>query len=911
MPETLTKLRPDRDLQCYFERPSAIAALSNAAADHFTVSGTWRQQFDWCVVEWNRDNVFEHPLFRNLPDGDLSGLHLSYRERRTNCIPIDSDIYPTVEWPSLRVWASQQGVERVYKVPLLKYATPAAGGYQCATAEFEVRGVPRAGDYIGLAWLSEHHTHQVYWSDTLETIAAAVAASVRTYSQSMHAEATGSRVRLTYYGSGQTLDTSKSGHNGNRIGVYGHITPGSTLSWDNQWQLLNGGTSPDEWRIDLDFGALVDGAGAPVPAERVRKLRWTYAADLQDQAFQRSEFAVQICEWQVSGTRLSYRVAGPGSRRIEDDDPAVTYSGTWTQGRGNFSGGSIRYTTIPGNKATVNYYAPHAHSLYVGTRACFNGGGVRVTINGTQSVNSRLMVAGEDALQRLPVGDYGPGQYSVVIEHTGAAGEYLYLDFIEIAVPADTLPAVTAEQKITLATDWDTDHSIALAPERTAWQIDSLGFRGRANHYVGALWFYELIRYGHNYATAQLTFAGTPEMSRLTELSFARVGEAATTLQHLNLAGDTGETIALAFSLEINRGYTGIRAVAEGATLMIYARAMGADGNRLTVSASPATGEFRVEPSSAAFSGGTDGAWQTDLEASPRLNRAVRDWSRSFYRALRDRGIDVTAAFSMELQHGDAGVAAGIAQRYPDGAPAWLNTPALQTNFSPASLSYWRDVYRDMAQIMVEAGVHPYLQFGEVQWWYFPRPNLPGMPFYDDYTRQRFRDEYGGEMRIIASNSEDPASCANELQLLQKLIGEFTTGVMAYVRAELPLCDFEVLYPPDVNETALNDAANYPVQHWTPAVLRCLKTESFTYTYARDLNASHRSILYGQRLGFPVSERSHLVGISDPTTAWRKEVALALGEGAESVVLFALDQFCLIGYTVPLDLITGRSVKMG
>ena len=28
MPEYLTKLRPDRDLQCYFERPSAVAAAT-------------------------------------------------------------------------------------------------------------------------------------------------------------------------------------------------------------------------------------------------------------------------------------------------------------------------------------------------------------------------------------------------------------------------------------------------------------------------------------------------------------------------------------------------------------------------------------------------------------------------------------------------------------------------------------------------------------------------------------------------------------------------------------------------------------------------------------------------------------------------------------------------------------------
>ena len=71
MPETLEKLRPDRDLQCYFLRPSAVAALSETSPNGFTVSGSWRQQFDWAVIEWNRDNVFEHPAFRSLPDGDL------------------------------------------------------------------------------------------------------------------------------------------------------------------------------------------------------------------------------------------------------------------------------------------------------------------------------------------------------------------------------------------------------------------------------------------------------------------------------------------------------------------------------------------------------------------------------------------------------------------------------------------------------------------------------------------------------------------------------------------------------------------------------------------------------------------------------------------------------------------------
>src|SRR6202008_2471258 len=78
VPDYLEKLRPDQDLQCYFLRPSAIAALSEATPTSFKVSGTWRQQFDWCVVEWNQHNVFEHPAFRNLPNGNFTGYTLTY-----------------------------------------------------------------------------------------------------------------------------------------------------------------------------------------------------------------------------------------------------------------------------------------------------------------------------------------------------------------------------------------------------------------------------------------------------------------------------------------------------------------------------------------------------------------------------------------------------------------------------------------------------------------------------------------------------------------------------------------------------------------------------------------------------------------------------------------------------------------
>ena len=100
-----------------------------------------------------------------------------------------------------------------------------------------------------------------------------------------------------------------------------------------------------------------------------------------------------------------------------------------------------------------------------------------------------------------------------------------------------------------------------------------------------------------------------------------------------------------------------------------------------------------------------DGEWRTDLTATPRLNRAVRDWTLSYLTALHGYGIDAACAFSMEVQHGDPSATAGIAQMGPLGDPVLLPTPSLQTNFSPTSLAYWQEVYLEMAAIQSSAGM--------------------------------------------------------------------------------------------------------------------------------------------------------------------------------------------------------------
>jgi hypothetical protein len=926
MAEQISKLSPHRDLQCYYFQPSAIAALSQASASGFTLSGKWRQQFDWAVVEWNRDNVFEHPSIRNLPDGDLSGLKLSYQEQRTGCIPIESNLYPVVSWNKLRIWVpNTDGSETIYYVDIASNAKP-VGQYTAGSATMTFLTAPAPGDRVGLAWLNEHYYYQLQGGEDLQAIASALAANINSISETCQAVANGPSIALTLTPRpGSDSYSSLIGENGNRLGVYGFVS-GSIQAWAQPFSTFSGGQFPAAYEINLDFSDLqgtMDAAPTSllqVPTKNVRKLRWTWSADLQAANYQQTEFCVQISNWSVTGQNQAYQFAGPGSRRIEDADPAVTYNGTWTTAGGNFSGSQVTSTLTSGDTCTINYTESGTHQLYLGTRRISTSAPVAVSIDGTTPYTLNLALPGEDVLIRLPLGTLAGGTHTVQLQHSGITGvSSFYFDFLEIAYAANSLPEGSSQPQLALATDWDTLHSQALPAERTAWLIQKLGFRGRVNHYVGALAFYELVRPGMTYAstTIEVTMPGQQPSGTASGLAELEVDGAI--VQHQILPDETSETLAIAFASLINAGSNAVWASASGSNLTITARAMGTAGNGIVVTLAPDSTGTQINPVSSTLNGGSDGIpydldlsdplnqtlvntaalWRTDLNANPRINRAARDWHRAYFAALKGYGLDVVAAFSTEMLNADPSSEVGIAQRYLDGTPVVLNTPAIQTNFSPVSLAFWKQTYLDMAGLQNAAGLVPYLQSGEVQWWYFPKlkgTTAVGMTFYDDYTQQEFQSRYGAAMQSILSNTEDPSNYPNEVSFLPTLIGAYTAAIRDALRAAYPNCRYEVLYPTDTNHTPLNELINYPSGDWMPGNLTCLKTESFSFTAERNLDLSTYSMNVSAAKGFSSGQRSHLVGIGDATTVWPKEMGLAQSQGLESVVLFALDQFCLIGY---------------
>ena len=105
--------------------------------------------------------------------------------------------------------------------------------------------------------------------------------------------------------------------------------------------------------------------------------------------------------------------------------------------------------------------------------------------------------------------------------------------------------------------------------------------------------------------------------------------------------------------------------------------------------------------------------------------------------------------------------------------------------------------------------------------------------------------------------------------------------------------------------------STYIASVWTTANLDVLKTENFTYTGSRNLNKAVESIQFPQTKGFAVEESAHLVGVFNASEPWDWERRLSRAEGVEHVVLWAFDQFSLIGYPLPLHEGIRRSFFLG
>jgi len=161
MPETISKMQPDRTLYvASFSPMSAIGTIHHASPSGLQLSGRFNAITDNVIMEWNRDNDFEHPQLRYLPDGDFSGLTLSYDVAYSGLADIASPIFPYADFPYLNIYAGAP--ESEYQVPLKNYATVATGSANLpASATITLTGTMTNNDAVAVLFFGEAYWHTV------------------------------------------------------------------------------------------------------------------------------------------------------------------------------------------------------------------------------------------------------------------------------------------------------------------------------------------------------------------------------------------------------------------------------------------------------------------------------------------------------------------------------------------------------------------------------------------------------------------------------------------------------------------------------------------------------------------------------------------------------------------------------
>ncbi len=905
--EPLYKIQPTRTIHLQgFSDFGAAAALHSASENGLRVSGVFRDAADFTVlVLWDHDDFFGHPRFSYLPDGDFSGITLTFDLACQNLQPIDSPKFATIDWPYLNCLKTDGTLKQI---KLFDHATQVGGTYTAASGAFTlVDNGLQPYDRVTL-WYQNLAFDYIVPDPATGVTAASIVANIRDQINNTNWAALGALIPLAATASGNvlTITAARAGYDGNMIRLY-ELHKNSNLYFTPSVRQLSGGSSDATWRISIDFSAegVMD----------IQKIWLTFAPKLADSA------AYQDQEWEATFTNSSVsdpqgkrplKVAGPLSVRIEENDAWVQYSGFWEWAPAQFfSQGRARRAAQTNATATVETHCNAVHDIYLGTRLDFDCGIVEVRLDAGAPVQLDCYEPAAQARQvrRKVFSNVSPGQHSVEVRLTGAKNAasqgFYYFDFLERAVPSNVPDPPELRTDVAVACDPGTDHTYKLSPQRLVWAIRKLGLIGEINHYVSVFWWNQRKRSGGFFPSVTVTYGGTWADG---DEAFLTIGGA--TIGKSVFPADTPSTIAAHFAYYINEVFVGVWAEASGGVLTITVRSPApAYSFSFSESHNSAQGTVTV---SGALTGGVVGDWVIDDTVAPVLNRAARDWHASYLAELVANSMTCVVAFSQELVlPPDNPPSAVWVQRYPDGQPVETATGFGNKNsshcaFAPPFRDYIKKAYEEMASHMETAGLTARLQIGEVLWWYFA--NASGMAFYDAYTTSRFQTQYGRPLHTFLTPNDDPSVNGYvDANFLRQTVKDHVDAVRSYVLAAHPNASFELLWPLDVNDPntrRLNRYINLPLEWETKAGsgFDTFLIEGFQFA-GLDRNLDKVRWMAGYPfavLSWPRADCRYLMGIFNTGWPFARDYLTARRTLVPVIKIWAYDHLCLYGRTLPL-----------
>lgn len=937
--ERIYKLQPNRTLALRgFDNLGASASLHSATANSFTVTGNFRDPSDFCVLMvWDVDDFYEHPSIKYLPDSNFANLVLTFNVQYTGLQPLDSQQYPTIDWPYLDV-ANMDGTTA--QIRLFNYATQAGGTYTAASATFTVQdnGLQQY-DHVTLWYRNFAFDYIVNAGDTVTTVVNQLVTQIN----SENYAAAGAPIGLKAASSGNqiTITADRPGVDGNMVALLAvnkntnlQIVPSSpSLSGGSNgstWYVANltGGSSDAVWTISLDFSAL--------GITDIRQLWLTFAPPLANgSAYDGGDWEAAFTNWTLTGPEetMMLQVAGLNSVRVQQSNKACTYSGTYTTVTGFYDQAFAQSISGIGSTVRVRYNSAVTHDLYVGTLLAPDAGvaGVQLDGDAQTSLNCALPPNSDVVYARRKVRSaVAPGGHVVTLVLT--LGQYFIFNFLEAAVPSDIPTPITPRANISPALDYDTDHTYKLSPARILWNFDQLGFTGPINEYLGVFWWNQRVASGGTFPSVTVTFGGAwvNGDSIFLDIGAPQAGnpnlldttQPFTTISKSVIYTDTPETIALHFANFVNSGSSGIWASAQGAVLTITLRSA---SYSFAFAVDPMTStQAGAITQSGSLAGGVLPTWMVDPSQTPTLNTGVTAWHTDMYQLCQARGTPITTAISMELVYPPSGYPAC----FPDGtavstATGFGTLNSIHCAVGGPILAFQQQVLLDLAALQTAAGLTPMLQTGEFLWWYFAESaTTPGMAYYDATTTAAANAALGRNLAIFNGPDDDPTiNNSADATFLRNRLRDHVATLVSAVKAAYPTALMEVLLPVDVNYPtpvgppgqtvggALNNFVNIPPEWMTANTsgLDFLKIEALAFgSWMRNLDLSLAAINFVPQLAWPNAQLRYLVPVFGTTTSWQKEALLAITRGFGVINLWAFDHISLYGWKVTPDVFQAR-----
>ncbi len=555
--EILQKFDPSRTMHLRgFDRRGAAAALHSASANACRLSGVFRSADDFAVlVLHDVDNRFEHNSIRYLPDGDLSGMTLSFDLLYQGLQPIDSPKFQSVPWGRLSylTMSGTAGEIDLFEGPAGVSAVQVGGDYAAASAvvTFEDNGIqgydrvtlwyqniafdyimpyPLPADPLGSAIDAlESQINGFNWPAAQPTLALRAARSGNTLGLTAArygtANATGQTVdwvsgnKFAGLAAGDSIRLGGAEYVIASVASKEQLTLTAPAASDGTYNYLadRGGVDGDTIRIyrlakNSNFTTteetvqLTGGSSAAtwrvgldfsaLGLDDLRQCWLTLAPRLTDS----TEYS--DTEWDVTFSNIAVtdpngkrplKIAGPGSVRIGNRSAAVEYPGSaWTDRYGFYDQGRARVSSSShGDAIIARYRCQHTHDLYLGAELGPAGTSIAASLDGDTATGHTTQLGVSPPVVSL-----------IKLRENLPPGEHELLvssdglgdfvfDHVLAAVPGDVNDPPEPYADSSAATDYDTDAAYKLSPQRLVWQLRKLGFEGDINHFQGNFFHYQ------------------------------------------------------------------------------------------------------------------------------------------------------------------------------------------------------------------------------------------------------------------------------------------------------------------------------------------------------------------------------------------------------------------------------------